>query len=282
VNCDDPGRASLWATFNLRHTTSRRRPSTVASPKPTTPGRHSTWSRRHTDFPSEPPPNCTTPLWAPVGEGRGGWGHRVAEVDIELELYACVRDGGVHEVPAGEGPRLLLARRPGFVDVPDPWLEMRSSGQKLAAALNGHREQITAWADKYAADGWPEKGPDRARSSPQPGFQGGPAGSWHCLAAGRRRLDLRTLRQAGPPPPPPSLPSSSCPPGWHRTRRPRTALIAFAPAEEVRVVGPGGGPAPSEDEGIPGETGLEVYGDSAYGSGQARADYRAAGHDPRR
>ena len=29
----------------------------------------------------------------------------------------------------------------------------------------------------------------------------------------------------------------------------------------------------------PGEPGLEVYGDSAYGSGQARADYQAAGHD---
>ena len=27
------------------------------------------------------------------------------------------------------------------------------------------------------------------------------------------------------------------------------------------------------------EPGLEVYGDSAYGSGQARADYQAAGHD---
>ena len=25
--------------------------------------------------------------------------------------------------------------------------------------------------------------------------------------------------------------------------------------------------------------GLEIYGDSAYGSGQARADYAAAGHD---
>jgi len=29
----------------------------------------------------------------------------------------------------------------------------------------------------------------------------------------------------------------------------------------------------------PGEPGLEIYGDSAYGSGQARADYRDAGHD---
>ncbi len=31
--------------------------------------------------------------------------------------------------------------------------------------------------------------------------------------------------------------------------------------------------------GAPGEPGLEIYGDSAYGSGQARADYRDAGHD---
>ena len=31
--------------------------------------------------------------------------------------------------------------------------------------------------------------------------------------------------------------------------------------------------------GAPGEPGLEIYGDSAYGSGQARADCRDAGHD---
>jgi hypothetical protein len=34
-------------------------------------------------------------------------------------------------------------------------------------------------------------------------------------------------------------------------------------------------PAGAQDE----HAGLEVYGDSAYGSGQARADYQAAGHD---
>lgn len=37
---------------------------------------------------------------------------------------------------------------------------------------------------------------------------------------------------------------------------------------------PTGEPAAVENDG-----GLEIYGDSAYGSGQARADYRAAGHD---
>jgi hypothetical protein len=36
---------------------------------------------------------------------------------------------------------------------------------------------------------------------------------------------------------------------------------------------PDGGAEPEQDSG------LEVYGDSAYGSGQARADYRDAGHD---
>ena len=51
--------------------------------------------------------------------------------------------------------------------------------------------------------------------------------------------------------------------------------------------GPGGEPdappgttdsaAPGADE--PQDTRLEVYGDSAYGSGQARAAYQAAGHD---
>ncbi|HLK73706.1 MAG TPA: AAA family ATPase [Streptosporangiaceae bacterium] len=31
--------------------------------------------------------------------------------------------------------------------------------QELAAALDGHREQITTWADEYAKDGWPENTP---------------------------------------------------------------------------------------------------------------------------
>ena len=38
---------------------------------------------------------------------------------------------------------------------------------------------------------------------------------------------------------------------------------------------PGAGPADAPQQG----TGLEVYGDSSYGSGQARAAYRDAGHD---
>jgi Transposase DDE domain/Transposase domain (DUF772) len=40
---------------------------------------------------------------------------------------------------------------------------------------------------------------------------------------------------------------------------------------------PGTGQRPGDDQD-PG-AGLEIYGDSAYGSGQARADYAAAGHD---
>ena len=40
--------------------------------------------------------------------------------------------------------------------------------------------------------------------------------------------------------------------------------------------GPRGAP---EEQAAREEQGLEVYGDSAYGSGQARADYREAGHD---
>ncbi len=31
--------------------------------------------------------------------------------------------------------------------------------RELAAAIDGHREQITIWADKYAADNWPENTP---------------------------------------------------------------------------------------------------------------------------
>src|SRR5258708_3749897 len=60
------------------------------------------------------------------------------------------------------------------------------------------------------------------------------------------------------------------------------------------AAGPGPGPAAAPDAGADDdagprgapeeqaareEQGLEVYGDSAYGSGQARADYREAGHD---
>lgn len=35
----------------------------------------------------------------------------------------------------------------------------------------------------------------------------------------------------------------------------------------------------SPDAGEPQDTRLEVYGDSSYGSGEARAAYRDAGHD---
>ncbi len=44
--------------------------------------------------------------------------------------------------------------------------------------------------------------------------------------------------------------------------------------------GPGNGQAgPDTGAAVEQDSGLEVYGDSAYGSGQARADYRDAGHD---
>lgn len=41
----------------------------------------------------------------------------------------------------------------------------------------------------------------------------------------------------------------------------------------------GGGHAGTRPAGLPGRGGLEIYGDSHYGSGQARAAYRDAGHD---
>jgi hypothetical protein len=40
-----------------------------------------------------------------------------------------------------------------------------------------------------------------------------------------------------------------------------------------------GAPQPQESGGQEREDGLEIYGDSAYGSGEARAAYQAAGHD---
>jgi len=40
-----------------------------------------------------------------------------------------------------------------------------------------------------------------------------------------------------------------------------------------------GAPPPEESGGQEREDGLEIYGDSAYGSGEARAAYQAAGHD---
>src|SRR6266508_3984924 len=43
--------------------------------------------------------------------------------------------------------------------------------------------------------------------------------------------------------------------------------------------GPGPGAGAGADAGTGQGTGLEVYGDSAYGSGEARAAYREAGHD---
>ncbi len=43
-----------------------------------------------------------------------------------------------------------------------------------------------------------------------------------------------------------------------------------------RFAGRGGGDEPAGGQG---DGGLEVYGDSHYGTGQARADYQAAGHD---
>jgi len=42
---------------------------------------------------------------------------------------------------------------------------------------------------------------------------------------------------------------------------------------------PGPAPEPGEDRGQEEGNGLEIYADSAYGSGEARAEYRAAGHD---
>jgi Transposase DDE domain/Transposase domain (DUF772) len=50
--------------------------------------------------------------------------------------------------------------------------------------------------------------------------------------------------------------------------------VKLAARDRFQDRGDGGGEAGGQDS-----TGLEVYGDSHYGSGQARADYRAAGHD---
>ena len=49
--------------------------------------------------------------------------------------------------------------------------------------------------------------------------------------------------------------------------------VGGAAAGAERGTGPGEEPEPGQGEG------LEVYGDSAYGSGEARAAYRGAGHD---
>jgi hypothetical protein len=51
-----------------------------------------------------------------------------------------------------------------------------------------------------------------------------------------------------------------------------------ASAGEGTGAGPGA-PQPEEPGGQEREDGLEMYGDSAYGSGEARAAYQAAGHD---
>src|SRR5512140_2547921 len=71
----------------------------------------------------------------------------------------------------------------------------------------------------------------------------------------------------------------------HVAAEPETGLVTDC--EMTMGAGPGGEPdAPSgtTDSAGPGADGpqdarLEVYGDSAYGSGEARAAYRAAGHD---
>ena len=55
-----------------------------------------------------------------------------------------------------------------------------------------------------------------------------------------------------------------------------TGPPAAADAAAGDEAGPQGRP---DGQGAAEEKGLEVYGDSAYGSGQARADYRDAGHD---
>jgi hypothetical protein len=46
-------------------------------------------------------------------------------------------------------------------------------------------------------------------------------------------------------------------------------------AARDRFRGEPAGPAPGQEQ----DAGLEVYGDSAYGSGEARDAYRQAGHD---
>jgi len=62
--------------------------------------------------------------------------------------------------------------------------------------------------------------------------------------------------------------------------------VKMAARDRFRSSGPGAsaeaGPRPRKDPGAAGQgkgQGLEVYGDSAYGTGQARADYRDGGHD---
>jgi len=59
--------------------------------------------------------------------------------------------------------------------------------------------------------------------------------------------------------------------------RDRFGGTAAGPGDDTAVAGaePGTGPGEEPEQG----EGLEVYGDSAYGSGEARAAYRDAGHD---
>ncbi len=54
---------------------------------------------------------------------------------------------------------------------------------------------------------------------------------------------------------------------------PSDGPAAAAPAPPREAQPPGDSPRPQDEQG------LEVYGDSAYGSGEARAGYRDAGHD---
>src|SRR5258708_20633973 len=62
---------------------------------------------------------------------------------------------------------------------------------------------------------------------------------------------------------------------------PAAALGSDAHPEPGPDTQPGTGPQPERDNATAQAQadGLEVYGDSAYGSGEARAAYRAAGHD---
>src|SRR6266516_1060282 len=65
---------------------------------------------------------------------------------------------------------------------------------------------------------------------------------------------------------------------FHRAgAQPQAGAPGQAPPQDAP---PGNGQAgPDTGAAVEQDRGLEVYGDSAYGSGQARADYRDAGHD---
>src|ERR1019366_8881375 len=63
--------------------------------------------------------------------------------------------------------------------------------------------------------------------------------------------------------------------------------VKMAARDRFRNAGDGAGPEPEAEAGTSADAGqeqkqgagLEVYGDSAYGSGEARAAYRQGGHD---